>query len=94
MVMLETLFLGVTAMPVGIGLVIVTLRIFEQTGIDLSIFSEGMREFGMSEVVYPDPIPSIYIQVAVAVFLTAFLGAIYPAWKAIRLKPVEALTKI
>lgn len=94
MVMLETLFLGLTAMPVGIGLVVITLKIFEKTGIDLSIFSEGMREFGMSEVVYPDPVPSIYLQVAFAVFLTAFIGAIYPAWKAIRLKPVEALTKI
>ena len=72
----------------------VIAKVFEKTGIDLSIFSEGMREFGMSEVVYPDPIPSIYLQVAVAVFLTAFLGAIYPAWKAIRLKPVDALTKI
>ncbi len=94
MVMLETLFLGLTAMPVGIGLVVITLKIFEKTGIDLSIFSEGLREFGMSEVVYPDPVPSIYLQVAFAVFLTAFIGAIYPAWKAIRLKPVEALTKI
>ncbi|MCF8238646.1 MAG: FtsX-like permease family protein [Saprospiraceae bacterium] len=94
MVMFETLFLGLTAMPVGIGLVMLTLKFFEKTGIDLSIFSEGMREFGMSEIVYPDPVTSIYFQVAGAVFLTAFLGAIYPAWKAIRLKPVEALSKI
>ena len=94
MVLLETLFIGVTAMPVGIGLVIITLEIFKRTGIDLSLFSEGMREFGMSEVIYPDPVTGIYVQVAVAVFLTAFLGAIYPAWKAIRLKPTEALSKI
>ncbi len=94
MVVLETLFLGITAMPVGIGLVVITLAIFQKTGIDLSLFSEGMREFGMSEIVYPDPATSIYLQVAFAVFLTAFIGALYPAWKAIRLKPVDALTKI
>lgn len=94
MVVLETLFLGLTAMPAGIGLVVVTLAIFERTGIDLSVFSEGMREFGMSEVVYPQPATEIYVQVAFAVFLTAFLGALYPAWKATRLRPVEALTTL
>jgi putative ABC transport system permease protein len=94
MVVLETLFLGLTAMPAGILLVMVSLAFFQRTGIDLSLFSEGMREFGMSEVIYPDPATGIYVQVAVAVFLTALLGALYPAWKAIRLKPVEALTKL
>lgn len=94
MVVLETLFLGLTAMPAGLILVEVSLAFFGQTGIDLRIFSEGMREYGMSEVVYPDPATDIYLRVTLSVVATAFLGALYPAWKAVRLKPVDALTKI
>jgi ABC-type lipoprotein release transport system permease subunit len=94
MVVLETLFLGLTAIPIGILMVVITLHIFGITGIDLSLFSQGMREFGMSEVVYPAPATEIYLQVAFAVFLTAFIGALYPAWKAVKLQPSEALTKI
>jgi putative ABC transport system permease protein len=94
MVVIETLFLGLTAIPIGILMVVITLYIFGITGIDLSLFSQGMREFGMSEVVYPAPATEIYLQVAFAVFLTAFIGALYPAWKAVKLQPSEALTKI
>jgi ABC-type antimicrobial peptide transport system permease subunit len=53
-----------------------------------------MSQFGMSKVVYPELEPGMYWQMAGAVGLTAIIGALYPAWKAISLKPVEALRKI
>lgn len=53
-----------------------------------------MREFGISEIIYPSLESQIYGQLALAVFITAVVASLYPAYKAIRLKPVEALHKI
>lgn len=94
MVMMETIFLSVIAIPIGVLIAYVSLLIFGQTGIDLSIFSEGMREFGMSPVIYPRQVPSLYYKVSIAVVLTAFFASLYPGWKATRLQPIDALTKI
>jgi ABC-type lipoprotein release transport system permease subunit len=95
MIVLETLLLGIIAAPVGILLGWLTSLRFSKTGINLAIFSEeGMAEFGMSTFIYPKVDPSIYGQLAIAVLITALVGSIYPAIKAIRLKPMEAIRKL
>lgn len=94
MIMIETILLGLVSAPLGLGLGYLTVRWLSKTGINLSIYSEGMQEFGMSQIVYPDLHPQFYWQLAIAVAATAILASIYPALKAIRLKPVEAIRKI
>lgn len=91
MIVLETLLIGLLAGPLGILLGYLTIRYFGERGIDLSAYSEGMQEFGMEEIVYLSIDSSMYVQIAVAVVVTAILGAIYPAWKAMRLHPVDAI---
>ncbi len=95
MIVLETLLLALIAAPIGLGIGYLTTSYFSKTGINLSVFSsEGMKQFGMSTFIYPTVEPSIYVNLAVAVAITAIIASIYPALKAIRLRPVEAIRKI
>lgn len=94
MIVLESVLLGLVAMPVGLLLGYITIDYVGKNGIDMSMYAKGLESFGMSSVIYFELAPIVYLQVAVGVFLTAVLASIYPALKAIRLKPVEALRTI
>jgi putative ABC transport system permease protein len=94
LIVIETLLLGIISAPIGLLLGYLTINWLSETGIDLSAWSQGMREFGMSDIIYPSLDSALYGQLAMAVFITAILAAIYPAIKAIQLRPDEALRKI
>ncbi len=94
MIVLETIMLSAVALLPGLLLGWGTVKYYAQKGIDMSAFSKGLEQFGMAQIVYPSLESVIYQQLALAVAITAVLGALYPAWKAISLKPVEAIRKI
>jgi len=94
MIMLETVMLGIVAAPIGLGLAYLTVSWFNHHGIDLGSFSEAMRQFGMSRVVFTTIRPAMFAELAVAVVITAIIGSVYPALKAIGLRPVEAIRRI
>ena len=94
MILLETLLIGLISAPIGMLIGYLLVLMTRRSGIDLSAYSDGMAEFGMSSMVYPSLESGVYWQLAVAVLLTTVLGALYPAYKAIKLKPVEAIRKI
>ena len=94
MILFETLILVMTAAPVGMLFGFLTIQYFGTYGMDLSSFQEGMDMIGISSILYTRlDLPS-YVQVTVSVAFMACLAAIYPARKAIRLKPVDAIRKI
>ena len=92
MIVVETLLLAMVAGPVGLILGYFTTSYFNKNGINLFFYSEeGMKQFGFDKFIYPNVHIETYYQLVVAVSLTALLGSLYPAWKAIRLRPVEAI---
>lgn len=94
MIVYETIFLAMMGAPVGILLGLITINYVGNVGLDLSNWAEGLNRFGLDSIVYPSLAASYYWKVALAVFITAVLASIYPALKAIRLRPVEAIHKI
>jgi putative ABC transport system permease protein len=94
MIVLETLFLGSVAAPLGLGLGFLTVYLLQDEGIDLSAFAAGLERFGISTTIYPVLDNTLMFQIATAIFITTLLASLYPAKKAVKLKPVEALHKI
>jgi ABC-type lipoprotein release transport system permease subunit len=91
LIVFETLMLSLIAIPIGLGLGYFTVKLLSNTGIDLSKYSKGISEFGIAEIIYPQIEYSLMWELSIAVGITAFIGALYPAWKAINLNPIEAI---
>lgn len=94
MIVLEAVMLGLVSTPIGILLGYLTINYVKKNGIDMSSYGDSLSSYGISQVIYFDVHPEAYIQMAVGVFLTSVLASIYPALKAVRLQPVEALQTI
>jgi len=91
MIVLETVLLCLTGGIAGIVLALVLTALTARSGLDLSFWSEGLNALGFDAVFYPEIGFSQVLVVAFLVALTGVISAIYPARKAIKLKPAEAL---
>ncbi|NNE54868.1 MAG: FtsX-like permease family protein [Flavobacteriales bacterium] len=91
MVLWETIFIASVGAPLGILAAHLCVVYYGNVGIDLSMVAEGMQSFGMGSTLYPAIEASQYDEVVVMVIITSFLAAIYPARKALKLKPAEAV---
>jgi len=94
MVLVETIYLSIVGAPLGLLAGWLTISYYRNVGVDLTNYSEGLEAFGYSSILYPYVEVNTYLVVSIGIVFTAVLGAIYPAWKAIKLNPVEALHKI
>lgn len=91
MIMTETVLLTLTGGVVGLILSFVFVKIFSQTGIDLSMWAEGLSALGYSSVIYPELTITNYILITILVITTGILSSIWPARRALKLNPMEAL---
>lgn len=94
MIVLETLYLALFGGILGIGLSTATIAYFAKSGIYLPMVEEGMSSYGMSATLYPILDWSYFPGLIAMVLFFALLSAIYPAYKALKLKPVVAIRKI
>jgi len=91
MIMLETIFLSIIGGVLGIVISILCVDYFAVHGINLSIIGEGVNSIGFSSMVYLQADNSFYMQAGILVIVTAILSSIYPALKALKLNPAEAV---
>lgn len=93
MIILETFFLILAGCPIGILLAFATIGITNQTGINFSQFSEVYSSFGYSSIIYPTLTWNQFGNIVVLIVLTALFSALFPARRALKLKPAESLKK-
>jgi ABC-type lipoprotein release transport system permease subunit len=93
-VLTESFLLLITGMAIGNLLAFMCIYALAGSGIDLSALAAGAEYAGMTRVIYP----AIEIKdVLMSNFIVLFLGILvsaYPAVKAARFTPVEALAQI
>jgi len=91
MIMLESIFLSLTGGALGLIISGVVTHILGKTGIDFSIWAEGLEAMGYSSIIYPEISFDNYVVVTLLVFLTGMIASIWPARRALKLNPAEAL---
>lgn len=94
MVMLETLMVTLLGGPTGMLLGYVTIQILLVYGLDLSLYSAGLEEYGIDTVIYPLLQAHWYAQLALMVGLTAILSGLIPAMRALRMNPIETMRSL
>jgi len=91
-VLTESFFMLLIGTAVGNILSFLSVFALSGGGIDLSSFASGLEFAGMSRIIYPAIYGRDVIAANLVVFMLGLLVSVYPAVKAARFTPVEALT--
>lgn len=91
MIMLESLYLSVTGGAIGMAISGIVIAATSRNGINLVKYSEGLEAMGFSAHLFPVIDTPFFIITSLLIMLTGILSAIYPARKALKMNPLEAL---
>lgn len=91
-VLLESLTLLMIGMAMGNVLAWATIA-YLGDGLNLSAFAKGLEWAGLSSVIYPLVAASDVITANLIVIVLGLIASLYPAWRAARYVPVEAITR-
>lgn len=91
MIMLETLFLTFAGALAGMILGWAIALALGKTGIHFAGWGEGFEAIGFAARVYPVVKPGFILFTTLMVIITALVASVWPARKALKLIPVEAL---
>ncbi|MEM7658838.1 MAG: hypothetical protein AAF399_22130, partial [Bacteroidota bacterium] len=83
LIILESLLLSLVGVPLGLLATEITVGFLGSYGLDLSSFSEGLSQMGMSSKVFPVMDRSYYFIVAINILIAAFIASIYPGFKSL-----------
>ncbi|MFN6328230.1 MAG: ABC transporter permease [Chitinophagales bacterium] len=92
LILLETVFLTLVGVPIGIIAGLSVTSYFNKNGLDMSgVGEEMMSNFGFRTIIYPEFSIEKLIPILSIVIITALLSSLLPALKAINMKPIVAL---
>ena len=91
MILLETAFLTFVGALAGMLLGWGITAVLGRTGIHFTGWGEGFEAIGYAAVVYPEIDAPFFLFIIAMVTATAFISSLWPARKALKLIPVEAL---
>jgi ABC-type lipoprotein release transport system permease subunit len=91
MLLLEAVLIGLVGTLLGVSFGLIIILFTGITGIDLSAMLGSTGRFYVDPVIYPQlKLDHLGITIA-GIMIASLLAGIYPAWRAIRLQPVEAI---
>jgi ABC-type antimicrobial peptide transport system permease subunit len=91
MIMTESVFLSLTGGVAGMIISIILIAITGSSGLTVAGMEEGFEGMGFSVNIYPSIGADMLVMVTILIILTGVLASVYPALKALRLDPAEAL---
>lgn len=91
MVVLESFFIGCIGTALGSMIALLACSYLNRYGIDLTHFTSSNQYFAASHVLKTVLTIKDFAGANLITLLTAVIGGIYPAWKAGRLEPVDAI---
>ena len=94
LILFETVMLSAIGGPIGMALSSLMISHLSVTGIDLSSVGEGLKTFGIGSTIYPKLVDGDLVTIGLMVVGIGILAAIYPAYKALKLKPAEAVRAV
>ena len=94
MVVLEAFFMSGIGTTIGFVLGWLIYLPLSENGVNLSVFAESLSSFGIGAIIYPVLSVDSVINAITIVPAVTVLAACYPAYRAIQLKPVEAISHV
>ncbi len=91
MIVIETILLSLTGGVFGIIMGSLVSKYFETHKIDLTVWGEAYSDIGYGSFTYTSLDTSLLINVTILVILTGILASLYPAYKALKNDPADAL---
>ncbi len=91
MIVLESVLLSLTGGVIGVVIGAISAKYGETHPIDLSMWAQGYQQLGYDAFVYTVLDPEMLVNITILVIITGVIAAIYPAYKALRNDPADAL---
>jgi putative ABC transport system permease protein len=92
LVLYESLVLALVGILAGLALGLPVVQYLGVRGLDLSRYASGLQSIpGLTGIIYPVFIPANLVRPALVLLGLSVLAALYPAWRAARLQPADAI---
>lgn len=91
MIIFESAIIGVLGSLIGSLLGYLIVFPFTSNGINLSVFAEGLGSFGIGNIIYPEVGLYSIVYSLFSIPVATVLGSLYPAIKAVKLQPTDAM---
>lgn len=91
LIVIETVLLSFTGAIVGMFFSFLTISYFSIHGIHLHSFAEGISALGYNSIIYPTLSLHFYLVLSLLVFITGIVSSLFPAQRALKLNPVDAI---